>query len=61
MPATDLVHDPEERRLPLNPLRFLLGRFSGEDGFEEWLDVDWGDGGFEPYSIIFMRRVESTA
>jgi hypothetical protein len=168
MPTADLVHDPEEQRLPLNPLRFLLGRFSGEgrylhktevfqkeivgdweagggfiglrmrvtypladgrkdihealvmigadpssssqlvaqaytdggavlnyalelqgsvlsfedrpptghgnrakrarkrlvqvsDGFEEWLDVDWGEGRLEPYSVVVMRRVEGTA
>ena len=30
MAATDLVHDPEERRQALQPLRFLLGSFRGE-------------------------------
>lgn len=30
MAAADLVHDPEERRQALQPLRFLLGHFHGE-------------------------------
>jgi hypothetical protein len=30
MAASDLVHDPEERRRALQPLRFLLGSFRGE-------------------------------
>ena len=30
MTAADLVHDPEERRQALQPLRFLLGQFHGE-------------------------------
>jgi hypothetical protein len=30
MATTDLVHDPEEYRVPLQPFRFLLGDFRGE-------------------------------
>jgi len=30
MATADLVHDPEENRLPLQRLRFLLGHFRGE-------------------------------
>jgi len=28
------------------------------DGFEERVDVDWGDGAFAPYSIVRMQRVD---
>ncbi|MGE0824141.1 MAG: hypothetical protein AB7G75_14655 [Candidatus Binatia bacterium] len=28
------------------------------EGFEERLDVDWGDEAFAPYSIVAMRRIQ---
>lgn len=52
MSATDLVHDPEERRHALQPLRFLLGSFRGEgryinrDGsFHKEVTGSWEAGG----------------
>jgi hypothetical protein len=27
------------------------------EGFEERVDVDWGDGSFQPYSAVAMQRV----
>ena len=52
MAATDLVHDPEERRQALQPLRFLLGAFRGEGryvnrsgSFEKEVTGSWEAGG----------------
>jgi hypothetical protein len=52
MAATDLVHDPEERRRVLQPLRFLLGSFRGEGRyvhrpgtFEKEMSGSWEAGG----------------
>lgn len=39
MAVTDLVHDPEENRLPLQRLRFLLGRFRGEGRYTKGSNV----------------------
>ena len=35
MAATDLVHDPEQYRLPLQQFRFLLGHFRGEGRYTQ--------------------------
>ena len=50
--ATDLVHDPEEYRLPLQQFRFLLGHFRGEGHdangtvvFHKELSGTWEAGG----------------
>jgi hypothetical protein len=52
MAATDLVHDPEERRQALQPLWFLLGAFRGEghyvnrsSSFEKEVTGSWEAGG----------------
>jgi hypothetical protein len=52
MAATNLVHDPEERRQALQPLRFLLGSFRGEGhyvnrsgSFEKEVTGSWEAGG----------------
>ena len=52
MAAVDLVHDPEERRQALQPLRFLLGHFHGEGRyvhragtFEKAMTSAWEAGG----------------
>jgi len=52
MAAVDLVHDPEERRQALQPLRFLLGHFHGEGRyvhrtgtFEKDVTGSWEAGG----------------
>ena len=52
MAATELVHDPEERRQALQPLRFLLGAFRGEGrymnrngSFEKEVTGSWEAGG----------------
>jgi hypothetical protein len=52
MAATDLVHDPEERRQALQPLRFFLGSFRGEGryvhrsgSFEKEMTGSWEAGG----------------
>lgn len=52
MAAADLVHDPEERRRALQPLRFLLGDFRGEGRyvhrrgtFEKEMTGSWEAGG----------------
>ena len=52
MPAADLVHDPEERRQALQPLRFLVGSFRGEGrymnrsgSFEKEMTGSWEAGG----------------
>lgn len=52
MATTDLVHDPEERRLPLQRFRFLLGHFRGEgqyvhgtNVFHKEMDGTWEAGG----------------
>ena len=52
MAATNLVHDPEERRQALQPLRFLLGSFRGEGryvhrsgSFEKEMMGSWEAGG----------------
>jgi hypothetical protein len=52
MAATDLVHDPEERRRALQSLRFLLGHFRGEGRyvhrsgtFEKEMTGSWEAGG----------------
>ncbi|NOT53848.1 MAG: hypothetical protein HOP18_04505 [Deltaproteobacteria bacterium] len=52
MATTDLVHDPEERRHALQPLRFLLGSFRGDgryvnrDGsFQKEVIGSWEAGG----------------
>ena len=39
MAATDLVHDPEENRLPLQRFRFLLGSFRGEGRYAKGTNV----------------------
>jgi len=39
MDTTDLVHDPEENRVPLQKLRFLLGRFRGEGRYTKGTGV----------------------
>jgi hypothetical protein len=52
MPAADIVHDPEERRQALQPLRFLLGSFRGEGryvnrggSFKKEVTGSWEAGG----------------
>jgi hypothetical protein len=52
MATTDLIHDPEERRQALQPLRFLLGYFRGEGhyvhrsgSFEKEVTGAWEAGG----------------
>jgi hypothetical protein len=35
MAAADLVHDPEQYRLPLLRFRFLLGHFRGEGRYTQ--------------------------
>jgi hypothetical protein len=52
MAVVDLVHDPEERRQALQPLRFLLGHFHGEGyyvhragTFEKEMTGSWEAGG----------------
>src|SRR5262245_29564347 len=39
MVTTDLIHDPEERRLPLQGFRFLLGHFHGEGYYTQGVNV----------------------
>jgi len=39
MDTADLVHDPEENRVPLQKLRFLLGRFRGEGRYTKGTGV----------------------
>ena len=52
MATADLVHDPEEYRLPLQPLGFLLGRFRGQGHytkgsniFSKEMEGSWEAGG----------------
>jgi len=39
MATADLVHDPEEYRLPLQKFRFLLGRFRGQGQYARGVSV----------------------
>jgi len=39
MATTDLVHDPEERRRPLQRFRFLVGHFHGEGHYTQGANV----------------------
>ena len=39
MATADLVHDPEEYRLPLQKFRFLLGRFRGQGQYAKGTSV----------------------
>jgi len=66
MAATDLVHDLEERRRALQPLRFLLGSFRGEGRylhppgiFEKEMVGSWEAGGQflgVRMSVIYLLR-----